>query len=447
MKNRKRKGWIENIIGMLFILVLFLFMFINLAVPDREMSEKENRMLETRPVLSMSTVLDGEFMEQWENYQSDQFAGRDFWRSVKVFLDRLGGSRMENGVYIGKSGQLLEEIEVPDDGQSEANLSAIVDFAEKYPDVQTSVMLVPDAACILSDRLPAFAGVEDQKQLLGVAKQRLGDDVNWIDAVSVLNNHVSDKLYYKTDHHWTTLAAFYVFRESAASLGIDGEVGENFASYTISDDFNGVLASKSGVGLSEKETIDKVLGFDTLGKRYQPEISDPVKNEYNPHTTKEYLMEYFKVWFQGFLKHPEVYVEATLNNIYGYFYPGHTRWYIYSNYYSLIEDEGVVDYHYNSLQPLRDGLAAWGHAFPYIPGVGMISNIGFHGWLLLLFSVYSIIKKKREYLYVLLPFLVSLLICLASPVNSYFRYAMPYVFFMPFLVSIFVSELKLKKDK
>ena len=256
MKNRKRKGWIENIIGMLFILVLFLFMFINLAVPDREMSEKENRMLETRPVLSMSTVLDGEFMEQWENYQSDQFAGRDCWRSVKVFLDRLGGSRMENGVYIGKSGQLLEEIEVPDDGQSEANLSAIVDFAEKYPDVQTSVMLVPDAACILSDRLPAFAGVEDQKQLLGVAKQRLGDDVNWIDAVSVLNNHVSDKLYYKTDHHWTTLAAFYVFRESAVSLGIDGEVGENFASYTISDDFNGVLASKSGVGLSEKETID-----------------------------------------------------------------------------------------------------------------------------------------------------------------------------------------------
>ena len=256
MKNRKRKGWIENIIGMLFILVLFLFMFINLAVPDREMSEKENRMLETRPVLSMSTVLDGGFMEQWENYQSDQFAGRDFWRSVKVFLDRLGGSKMENGVYIGKSGQLLEEIEVPDDGQSEANLSAIVDFAEKYPDVQTSVMLVPDAACILSDRLPAFAGVEDQKQLLGVAEQRLGDDVNWIDAVSVLNNHVSDKLYYKTDHHWTTLAAFYVFRESAVSLGIDGEVGENFASYTISDDFNGVLASKSGVGLSEKETID-----------------------------------------------------------------------------------------------------------------------------------------------------------------------------------------------
>ena len=198
----------------------------------------------------------GDVMEQWENDQSVLFAGRECWRGVKGVLDRLGVARMENGVYIGKGGQLVEEIEVPEDGQSEANLSAIADFAEKYPDIQTSVMLVPDAACILSDSLPAFAGVEDQRQLLGVAEQRLGDSVNWIDAVSVLNNHVSDKLYYKTDHHWTTLAAFYVFRESAASLGIDGEVGDNFASYTISNDFNGVLAAKRGVGLSEKETID-----------------------------------------------------------------------------------------------------------------------------------------------------------------------------------------------
>ena len=256
MKEQRRKSRIEKIIGLLFILILFVFMVINIAVPDREMSEKENRMLAERPSLTMGTVMNGDFMEQWENYQSDQFAGRDFWRGVKIFLDRLGGARMENGVYIGKGGPLLEEIEVPDDGQSEANLSAIADFAEKYPDIQTSVMLVPDAACILSDSLPAFAGVEDQRQLLGVAEQRLGDSVNWIDAVSVLNNHVSDKLYYKTDHHWTTLAAFYVFRESAASLGIDGEVGDNFASYTISNDFNGVLAAKSGVGLSEKETID-----------------------------------------------------------------------------------------------------------------------------------------------------------------------------------------------
>ena len=256
MKDRKRKGQIENLIGKLFILLLFVFMLVNIAVPDREISEEENRVLETRPSLSMGTVMNGDFMEQWENYQSDQFAGRDFWRSFKVALDRLGGARMENRVYIGKHGQLMEEIEVPDDGQLEANLSAIRQFTEDWPDIRTTVMLIPDAACILSDSLPAFAAVEDQRQLFGVAEQRLGDSVNWVDTVSILNNHTSDKLYYKTDHHWTTQAAFYVFRESASSLGIEGEVGDGFVSYTVSDDFNGVLAAKSGIGLSEKETID-----------------------------------------------------------------------------------------------------------------------------------------------------------------------------------------------
>ena len=255
MRNRRR-SLIENIIGKLFIALLFLFMLINLAVPDREMSEEENRMLATRPALNASTVMNGDFMEQWESYQSDQFAGRNFWRSIKIFLDRLGGARVENGVYIGKSGQLLEKIEVPDEGQMEDNLSAITGFAEQYPEIRTSVMLVPDAACILNDSLPAFARVEDQSQLLGVAENGLGDSVNWIDTYSILMDHTSDKLYYKTDHHWTTQAAYYVFRESAASLGIEGNAGDNFASYTVSNSFNGVLASQSGVGLSEKEMID-----------------------------------------------------------------------------------------------------------------------------------------------------------------------------------------------
>lgn len=254
--NRKKRGQIENLVGKIFILLLFVFMIVNLVVPDREQSEEENRMLESRPDLTMATVMNGDFMEQWENYMCDQFVGRELWRGVKVSLDRLGGSRMENGVYIGEDGQLMEEIQVPDDEQLAANLSAIEEFTQTYPDVQTTMMLVPDAACILSGRLPAFADVEDQRQLFGMVERRLGDSVNWIDTVSVLNKHTSQKLYYKTDHHWTTQAAFYVFRDSAAELGIDGNVGDNFVSYTVTDSFNGALAAKSGVGLSEKEQID-----------------------------------------------------------------------------------------------------------------------------------------------------------------------------------------------
>lgn len=256
MDNRKRRGRIESLIGKIFMLSLFLVLIVNLLLPDKEQSEEENRVLETLPAPSMTSVLNGDFMEQWESYMSDQFAGRNLWRSLKVGLDRLGGSRMENGVYIGRDGQLLEDIAVPDNELFTANINAVKSFANTYSDIPTTVMLIPDAACILSDSLPAFASVEDQRQMFSMVERGLGDSVNWVDAYSTLNKHKTEKLYYKTDHHWTTQGAFYVFQEAAASLGIEGDVSDDYVSYTVTDSFNGVLASKSGAGLDEKEQID-----------------------------------------------------------------------------------------------------------------------------------------------------------------------------------------------
>lgn len=257
MKGRKRsKGYADKLLGLLFPAVLLLAMIINLIVPDREMSEEENRMLSTKPELTLNNVTSGDFMEEYESYVSDQFVGRNTWRSIQVALSRLGGSKVENGVYIGKNGQLFEEISVPDQGQMSENLSAIKELAQRYPDIPVSVMLVPDPACVLSDQLPALAVMEDQSQLISMVKNELGDTVKWIDAVSALNKHKSEKIYYRTDHHWTSLGAFYAFQEAAPVLGIDADVSDDYVSYAVSDDFNGVLASNSGVFLDEKEEID-----------------------------------------------------------------------------------------------------------------------------------------------------------------------------------------------
>ena len=256
MERKKRKGRAERAVGMVFILVLLLMSVVNMLLPSRESSEEENRVLEQMPKLTMASVMDGKFMEQWESYMSDQFLGRNFWRGIKVSLDRLGGSKMENGVYLGKKGQLLEDIAVPEDEQLSENAGAVRSFAERYPDIPVTVMLVPDAACVLSESLPAFAGVEDQRQLFSMVERVLGDTVTWVDTYSVLNDHKSEKLYYKTDHHWTTQGAFYAFQGAAASLGIDGDVSGEYVSYTVTDDFNGVLAAKSGVHLDERESID-----------------------------------------------------------------------------------------------------------------------------------------------------------------------------------------------
>ena len=254
-KDRQRKVQ-EKLVGIIFILTLFLFLIINVIVPDREKSVQENRMLATKPKFRLSSLISGDYDEKFEAYMDDQFVGRDMWRKLKVAVDRIGGSRLENGVYIGTNGQLLEQIEVADENHLAANIKAIKSFSESQSKIPVRMMLVPDAANVLNHSLPALAKPEDQTQMFSMVRKVLGDSVEWIDVSTELNKHKTEKIYYKTDHHWTTLGAFYAFQAAAPSLGIDGDLSGKYVSYTVSDSFNGMLASKSGVNLGEKEQID-----------------------------------------------------------------------------------------------------------------------------------------------------------------------------------------------
>lgn len=254
-KDRQRKVQ-EKLVGIIFILTLFLFLIINVIVPDREKSVQENRMLATKPKFRLSSLISGDYDEKFEAYMDDQFVGRDMWRKLKVTVDRIGGSRLENGVYIGTNGQLLEQIEVADKNHLAANIKAIKSFSESQSKIPVRMMLVPDAANVLNHSLPSLAKPEDQTQMFSMVRKDLGDSVEWIDVSTELNKHKTEKIYYKTDHHWTTLGAFYAFQAAAPSLGIDGDLSGKYVSYTVSDSFNGMLASKSGVNLGEKEQID-----------------------------------------------------------------------------------------------------------------------------------------------------------------------------------------------
>lgn len=191
----------------------------------------------------------------------------------------------------------------------------------------------------------------------------------------------------------------------------------------------------------EKNTIDKILSYDTLKDRYKPNISDPVKEKFNKYATREDLKEYFLVWIKQGIKDPVVYLEATISNTYGYFYPNTSNWYIYYKYDTRLKDAGF-EYSYNSLKNLREILQDYGKSFIKIPFLGMSINIGFNGLLLLFLCMCLIYEKKYKYIIILLPSLILLLICVASPVNTYFRYAMPYIFLMPTLVSSIHSILK-----
>ena len=195
--------------------------------------------------------------------------------------------------------------------------------------------------------------------------------------------------------------------------------------------------------ISEEDlaVIDKILTVDTLADRYEPILSDKVKNEFNKNATREDLSNYFKVWFKYLLKEPACYINATLNNTSGYFYPYKLRWYFYHNYDTRVTvGEKSVNYHYNKLGIIRDILSTYAIIYPYIPVIGLLSNIGF-GLFSVMYLIADLIdKNKKRFILVLIPLIISILVCLVGPANTYFRYAMPYLFVLPTLEILFKKE-------
>lgn len=245
-----------SVFAVVFCVAVILLMTVNILTPDKEMSADENRRLAGRPGFYWDSLISGDYMEKYEAYLKDQFAGRELLRNLRLTLNRLGGSREENGVLLGKDGQLLETIAVPDQESLTANLEAIEKFAKSHKNMTVSMMLVPDAASILDEELPALYLAADQKRMIAQVKRELEESVNWIDVESILNKHSDEEIYYKTDKHWTSLGAYYVFEESAEQLGIRKNSAGKFATYPVTSTFNGNLSSRSGYKQNIKEIID-----------------------------------------------------------------------------------------------------------------------------------------------------------------------------------------------
>ena len=207
-----------------------------------------------------------------------------------------------------------------------------------------------------------------------------------------------------------------------------------------------VKEHKKEVTKKEKKAIDKLLNYDTIDTRYNPKLADPVKNEFNKDYTDKDLKNYFNVWFIELKKHPLTYVEATIENTYGYFYPIETNWYVHINGKKIVNNYGF-DYHFNKLKSIRTILGGFAIIFPYIPFIGLIINIGFNTWILLFMLSYMIYRKKYKDIIYLIPSFILLLVCFVSPANTYFRYALPNIFIMPVMLSMFSKIKEKEKDK
>ena len=192
----------------------------------------------------------------------------------------------------------------------------------------------------------------------------------------------------------------------------------------------------------DKDKFKAVFFNKDIENRYDPEISDPVKSRFDKNTTPEQLSDFFSVWLKYLGKYPDVYVQATMNNCYGYFYPEAEKWLVYPDIAETGKPYGLESP--KSLSRVRIQMGNLCYVFRRLPGLGMLESIGFYAWgIILVITAFVYFRDKKKIL-MLTPILVLLLTCIASPANTLIRYIYPAVLSAP--VFIFIVGYNVNKN-
>ena len=250
-RNRRLQG---RYLSWLLVGTVLLFAVLGIALPDREFSDNENRKLAGLPEVTFSGILDGSVLQDLGSYVADQFPLRDTWISLNLWMNRTLGWEESKGVLFGADDYLIQVPSAPHETQHARNLQAISAFAAAHQDVNTVMTVVPNAVTIHADKLPEYVPVRDQ--LVDIAHIRdTVEGVNFVDVTQKLLDHNDEQLYYRTDHHWTSLAASYAFEEIAPALDIQAPDRYTYEIYTVSKSFEGTLSSKAG-SHGVKDTVE-----------------------------------------------------------------------------------------------------------------------------------------------------------------------------------------------
>lgn len=247
-KNKKLQRACFSLLILFCILTagLGIFEFIS---KDRDFSDSENRVLASMPKLSFNSIIDGSFMTDFETYLTDQFPLRDAMISLKTATDRIIGKREENGVYIGEKNFLFDAQNTYNTKETNKKIKALDAFSKKYPKLNQLLAIAPNASYMYSEYLPYSIELPNQySQLKKIYKSFESEELAKVNVTAALKKAKEDgvQLYYKTDHHWTTKAAYYVFQSIAEKWKLDTSKTE-YTFLPVTNDFEGTLSSKAGV--------------------------------------------------------------------------------------------------------------------------------------------------------------------------------------------------------
>ena len=246
----------------LFCAFIGVFLVANAVSPDRTFSEVENRNLEQLPAVDFGTpeklfrdgnFFNGQFMRDFETYTTDQFIGRDAWVDLKARTERALGKKENNDVYFADNDTLITRFDQPAADRVTENLNYVNKFVENV-DIPVVFSLIPTQACIWADRLPEGAPNASQTDLMTQAQGAV-TGATWADVYTPLMEHKDEDIFYRTDHHWTSLGAYYGYTGLAQALGYEPVSLDSYTETVRSTEFYGTVFSSSGVRWVSPDTI------------------------------------------------------------------------------------------------------------------------------------------------------------------------------------------------
>ena len=196
--------------------LLLALALLGAALPDREKSEMENRVLASAPTFSWASFARGRWTDALETYNADQLPLRDAFVSLYTASEALLGRRASQGVIRGAGGRLFDRTDGWKRSNAVLNAAALRTLEEKTG-MPVYLLAVPSAAALYPEALPSCAPMADEAALLSAATEHAAV-LPLLDALQAAKDRGED-LYYKTDHHWTLAGARAGYETACRALG------------------------------------------------------------------------------------------------------------------------------------------------------------------------------------------------------------------------------------
>ena len=247
----KKALWAEALIFLAFIGAFFI---LNLVLPDRQFSEQENRYLQMRPEFSFKSLFSGDYTSKFETYTTDQFTFRDEWITLKAASELALGKQENNDVHLCENGTLIEGFKRPENSVLDSNMSALNSLVGNT-DAKVYFALIPDKSDLYSSLLPKNAPNDSEKEVIDYCYGQ--SNATNVDMYSALSAHTDEYIFYRTDHHWTSLGAYYGLSALAESMGLPCPALDSYTDrHVVSEEFYGTTWSSSGFSWVDPDTME-----------------------------------------------------------------------------------------------------------------------------------------------------------------------------------------------